>query len=287
MKWRSNVKNITKRITLSLKNPIMHNHVVYGQEVLPGLSYIDMIYQIFREHGYPYSNLQLRNLSIYNPLTLGKASRVMLNIQCVESKEGCWHITIEGHEPYNDGPAPETKLYVKAEMHERETVVFEETLALDQLKQSAKETIDLSELYEQRRRQELVHTGLMKAEGQIYATDADIVIDIAPGPDGLAQAEHFLFHPALIDGSGVGSGWLLSSLLNADQKLYLPLFYESFCASAPVQTHCYTRVQRASVRLEKELIYLTLEFFDAAGQKVAELKNFASKLVRGAELIHP
>ncbi len=287
MKWRANVKNITKRIALSLKNPIMHNHVVYGQEVLPGLSYIDMIYQVFREHGYSYSNLQLRNLSIYNPLTLGKASHVMLNIQCVESKEGCWHITIEGHETYNDVPAPETKLYVKAEMHEREAVVFEEMLTLHQLKQSAKETVDLSEIYEQRRHQELVHTGLMKAEGQIYATDADIVIDITLGPDGLAQAEHFLFHPALIDGSGVGSGWLLSSLLNADQKLYLPLFYESFCASAPVQTHCYTRVQRASVRLEKELIYLTLEFFDASGQKIAELKNFASKLVRGAELIHP
>lgn len=47
-----------------------------------------------------------------------------------------------------------------------------------------------------------------------------------------------------------------------------------------------TRIKRSSVRQEKELIYVTLEFFNASGEKVAELKNFTSKLVREAELIH-
>ncbi|GER89940.1 hypothetical protein KDW_41020 [Dictyobacter vulcani] len=240
------------------------------------MSYIDMVYQIFREHGYAYANLQLRNLSIYSPLTLGKASGVKLTIQCLESKEGRWQITIEGHELHDGIPTPDAKLYVKAEMHTRETVVFEESLALDQLQQGVKDIVDLSELYDQRRRQELVHTGLMKAEGQLYETETGIVIDLAPGSAGLSQAEHFMFHPALIDGSGVGSGWLVTELLNAEQKLYLPLFYESFCASALLQTHCFTRIQRASVRLEKELIYLTLEFFDDAGpqsRRIEELRQ--------------
>ncbi|TCS93647.1 SDR family NAD(P)-dependent oxidoreductase [Hazenella coriacea] len=280
------MKKIIKQITLSPKNPMIRNHVVYGQEVLPGLSYIDMIYQIFREHGYSHTRLQLRNLSIYHPLTVQENSSIMLNIQCTESEEGRWHITIEGSEHHNSKPISEKKLYVKAEMHTRSVVVFEERLELDQLQPSTKQ-VDLNVIYEQCRGQELVHTGFMKAEGQVYETEEGILMGISVGQDALFHAEHFMFHPTLMDGSGVGSNLLLSSLWKEEQRLYLPLFYESFCASELLQTHCVTRIQSSSVRQEKELIYLTLEFFNASGKKVAELKNFTSKLVRGTELINP
>lgn len=53
-----------------------------------------------------------------------------------------------------------------------------------------------------------------------------------------------------------------------------------------MQSGCITRIKRSSLRQEKELIYITLEFFNASGRKVAELKDFTSKLVRDAELIN-
>lgn len=53
-----------------------------------------------------------------------------------------------------------------------------------------------------------------------------------------------------------------------------------------MQAGCITRIKRSSLRQEKELIYITLEFFNASGRKVAELKDFTSKLVRDAELIN-
>lgn len=81
------MKKITKQLTLSLKNPFIYHHVVYGQNVLPGLAYIDIIYQIFREHGFSCSELQLRNLSIYQPLTAEQDAVIVLNIQCEEKKK--------------------------------------------------------------------------------------------------------------------------------------------------------------------------------------------------------
>lgn len=92
------MKKITKQLTLSLKNPFIYHHVVYGQNVLPGLAYIDIIYQIFREHGFSCSELQLRNLSIYQPLTAEQDAVIVLNIQCAEKKEGQWQITAKGIE---------------------------------------------------------------------------------------------------------------------------------------------------------------------------------------------
>ncbi|GER89945.1 polyketide synthase PksM [Dictyobacter vulcani] len=278
---------ITEQLSISLNNPVVCNHKVYGQDLLPGLAYIDLIYQLFREYGFAHHELELRNVSIYNPLIVKQDDEVLLTIQCLEVEKDQWRIRIDGQAQQNGKGEQDKKQYITAELYKRPLVVFEETLDVSALKQVAKNTIALDTMYDQCRRQELLHTGLMKAEGQLYETEAGIVIDLAPGSAGLSQAEHFMFHPALIDGSGVGSGWLLTEVLNAEQKLYLPLFYEAFCASALLQTHCFTRIQRASVRLEKELIYLTLEFFDDAGHKVAELKNFASKLVRGAELIDP
>ncbi|WP_276736064.1 type I polyketide synthase [Bacillus sp. (in: firmicutes)] len=285
MRWRSNVKNLMKQLTLSLKNPFIYHHVVYGQNVLPGLAYIDMIYQIFREHGYECSELQLRNLSIYQPLTVGQNAVIVLDIQCTEKKEGKWQISAKGFEKRDGNKASEEKLYMKADMHVHAPVVFEETLDLNQIKTAAQNIVQLDDVYKQCRRQELVHSEYMKAEGCIYEEEDGVLLDLSLGSEAMHHAEGFMFHPTLIDGSGVGANNLLTSLLKGEQRLYLPLFYESFSASALLQTHSMTRIKRSSVRQEKELIYVTLEFFNASGEKVAELKNFTSKLVREAELI--
>ncbi|TCS93646.1 SDR family NAD(P)-dependent oxidoreductase [Hazenella coriacea] len=278
---------ITEQLSITLKNPIVCNHKAYGQDILPGLAYIDLIYQIFREHGFSYHELELRNLSIYHPLIVGPNEEIMLNIQCRESQEGQWRISIDGQVLQNGAVAQGTKQYVTAEMFKRKPVEFEETLNLQVRKQSAKNIVDLDEIYEQCQHQELMHTGFMKAIGQIYDVDESVLIDLSVGPDASSYADVFMFHPTLMDASGIGSNLLLSSLLKEEQRLYLPLFYESFCASELLQTRCITRVQSSSVRQENELIYLTFEFFNESGKKIAELKNFASKLVRGAELINP
>jgi polyketide synthase PksN len=268
-------------------HPIIKNHKVYGQELLPGLAYIDMLYQFFRENGFDYNSLELRNLSFYNPLVVGRDYHVMLSIHCSESKAGQWQIVVEGREQRNGTLSPNIKRYITAEMHRIEPIVFEETLDLEAMKQSASKTIGLNEFYEQYRRREMVHTGFMKAEGRVYVLDTGILIDISIGQHALPGAARYMFHPTLIDGSGAGSGILLAPLVKDEQQLFLPLFYESFRAAALLQTQCVTRIQTSSLQRKNELLYLTMEFFNEAGKKVGELKNFINKLVREAGLINP
>src|ERR1700733_1214337 len=87
---------ITEQLSISLKNPVVYNHKVYGQDVLPGLAYIDLIYQVFREHGFAHHELELRNVSIYNPLIVDQAHEIVLTIQCVESIAGQWRVRVDG-----------------------------------------------------------------------------------------------------------------------------------------------------------------------------------------------
>jgi acyl transferase domain-containing protein/thioesterase domain-containing protein len=272
---------------ISINHPILKNHKVYDQELLPGLAYIDMLYQIFRDNNIDFTELELRNLSIYNPLTVGQDYAVMLSIECVELNERQWHIVVEGQEQRNGTLAMNKKRYITAEMHRAGKSMFEETLDLDEVKQSAQKIINLEELYEQCRRQELTHTEFMKAEGIIYDIGTAVLIDISLGKSALPGAGDAMFHPTLIDGSGVGSSVLFSSLVAAEHRLFLPFFYGSFRASALFQKNCITRIQASSIQRKKELVYQTMEFFDESGQKVAQLKNYANKLVRSSDLINP
>ncbi|BAH44963.1 putative polyketide synthase [Brevibacillus brevis NBRC 100599] len=270
---------------ITINHPILKNHKVHGQELLPGLAHIDLLYQMFRENGHGYRELELRNLTIYHPIMVGQDYDVMLSIQCTQVKAGQWQIRMEGQTQRNGILDSEKKLYVTAEMHHHASAPFDETLDLPLLEQAANKKINLHDVYEQCRRQELVHIGFMKAEGTIYETDSAAVMDISLGKHALPSAEGFMFHPTLIDGAAIGSMVLFTSIVQEEQRLFLPLFYESFRATALLQQHCFVSVQTSSIQRKNELMYMTMEFFDRSGKKIAHLQNFAGKLVRDPGLI--
>lgn len=281
--WRDKMND---KLLLSINHPVLNNHRVYGQELLPGLAYIDILFQMFREKGFDYTELDLRNLSIYNPLIVGQNYNVMLSIQCSENGGDHWDICVEGHVQREGTFQTEKKLYVKAEMHRKEPIRFKETLDLVQIEQSAVEIIGLDEVYEQYRLRELVHSGFMKAEGKIYILDNSTVIFVSLGQDALPSSKDYMFHPTLIDGSGIGAGVKFFSQMREEKRLFLPLFYKSFRASSLLNNQCITRVKNSSLQRKKELLYQIIEFFDLSGKKVAELKNLANKLVREVKLIN-
>lgn len=252
---------ITEQLHISLNNPIMSNHKVYGQALLPGLAYIDLIYQVFQEHGYAYQELELKNLTIFYPLIADESYDIALTIHVSERKEGTWSIIIDGQKQHGESLS-DKRQYVTADMHRKEQTAFAESIDLNQWKSTADRILNLDEIYEQCRSQELVHTGMMKAEGQIYEAKEGAVIDLAVGQEALRHSDAFLFHPTLIDGSGIGSSCLIS-----DQTMYLPLYYESFSASERLQKGCTARILSSSVRQKKELTYMTIEYFNSAGQK--------------------
>ena len=103
-----------------------------------------------------------------------------------------------------------------------------------------------------------------------------------------------MFHPTLIDGSGLGVGGLLDELegtQHADQDqseklLFLPLAYESFYAVETIRKQCYFRIKKSSVSFRHDLFSLTIEYFNTAGKKIAELKDFTNKQVRDKKHIN-
>ncbi len=264
-------------------HPFVGHHQAYGQALLPGLAYIDVLYQYFRDKRVAGEGLELANVSIHHPLAVRPGHTVGLEV-VGEEMSGGWRLRIEGTDVARDGSAGARTCFVTAEMRRGTPAVFAETLDLEAIRSAAK-TTSLAAAYAHFAAQGLVHSGPMKAEGRVHATDDALIVELALPSEARREAAAYLFHPTLIDGAAVGAGPIFADLVAGEDRLFLPLFYGRFRASAPLRERCFARVRRATVRRKNELLYSDLEFFNDAGVKVADLTDFAYKLVRDAGLI--
>jgi len=281
-----------KEFIISANHPIVTNHKAYDQELLPGLAYIDMLYQFFHDHGHDFSKLELRNLSIYRPLFVSKNGNLKLLLIAEEISTNQWSVQLQDGDPNDSQPSHQahhqSQLYIKAEMYCHQVApAFTETLNIQTLQASSQNSVSLADIYAQCRSQGLVHSGIMKADGIVYKLDLAQVVNVSLPRAAQASATQFMFHPTLIDGGSVGSSNLFATLVEGEQRLFLPLFFESFRVCALFSHQCFIRVKTTSVRRKKDMIFMDLEFFNESGHKVAELKNFVNKLVREAAFINP
>ncbi|CAM2069617.1 SDR family NAD(P)-dependent oxidoreductase [Sulfidibacter corallicola] len=268
-------------------HPVFQNHKVYGTALLPGMAYIDLLFQIFLERGFELAELELRHLSLHNPLTVDADAAILVDVRCSAKRPDCWELRVTGRARRAGLLAADVRTYVTAEMVRREPTTFDKTIDIESLKATASSVRPLNRIYERSRELELVHSGMMVADGTIYEAESGLLLDLGLGPEGLADAEAFCLHPTLIDASGVGSAALFFPLLGGEERLFLPLFFQSFAVAEPIRRRCLTTIDRDAIRLEKELMTQSWEFFDPSGRKIAELRHFVNKLVREPGLINP
>lgn len=276
---------IVKQITMSLKNPIIRNHQAYGRHLLPGLAYIDLIYQVFGQHDVAFSNWELKNLSIYAPLIIDNGADIVLGITGSQVDENTWQVEVTGQKQGGQEIDPDANRYVTAQMLRMPPIVFNDRLKERSRGTEQGTTMNLEDIYARCRERELLHSGFIQAEGSVNLDEDRALIDIGLGEAARSSAHRFLFHPTLIDGSAVGAATVCAQWTKEEQRLYLPLFFESFRAAQTLQQRCLTRIRSTSLSQKGELIRMTLEFFNPDGEKVAELKNYTMKLVRDTRLI--
>lgn len=179
------------QLLINIHHPILGDHQVYGQTLLPGLAYIDLLYQFFREQGFDYTRLELQLLSIYHPLIVTAETAVLLDIICTEKKAGQWQVLVEGREERNGDVSEDRKRYVTAVMQETLPIVFTDRLDIPAQLQTADAPVHLEDIYAACRMRDMVHTGFMKAEGEIYPSDAVTLMEIAVGAAALPTPSSF------------------------------------------------------------------------------------------------
>src|SRR5215471_4782863 len=122
---------------IDINHPILKNHNVYGQDLLPGLAYIDLIYQFFREHGYDYRTLHLHSLSILQPLLAHPDTPLLLRLQATQTSPEHWSLLLEGQPQAELAADGSWHRYLTAHIQQGPPVLFEQHLEAHSLKQTA------------------------------------------------------------------------------------------------------------------------------------------------------
>ncbi|MES4905600.1 MULTISPECIES: beta-ketoacyl synthase N-terminal-like domain-containing protein [unclassified Streptomyces] len=263
---------LTAHFDLTQRNPLVAGHVVRGQALLPGLAYVDLVLQVIARHGHPFTELELRNLSIYAPLVVGRDQAVPLSVTAEEATPGVWRVEVTGRPAGAAAPVG----YASADVHRVAPAPFDRVLDPAAERAAAEEVTDLEEVYRRCRERELTHSGAMKTRGRVHRSPAGVLVEVELGPEALPDAAEFLAHPALLDAGAVAAGFAHASETGG-AGLYLPLCYESFRAAGPLTGRCLARIPADSVRRENDLLTLTVEYYDTHGRQIAELRGFTSK----------
>ncbi|MGV7067098.1 hypothetical protein, partial [Bacillus velezensis] len=181
----------TVNLRLTAEHPIMKNHLVHGESVMPGLAYIDMLYQLAKQSlDLSFRSICLKRVTIYHPLSVKRSERLDVSVIFSKEKE-FWTASICG--------ADSGTVFLSAEVHEG---VFSSDKRLDaeEKKQVALPSVSLHTVYEDARSRGLSHDGLMKPEGEIYANEEECFLDIRQSDSCQENLPGALFHPALMDG---------------------------------------------------------------------------------------
>lgn len=244
---------------------MLDHHRVFGRAVLPGLAYIDLLFQLARDGlGLDPLAHALRRLAIHAPMAIDDDEDCRLSFSFAPQGDG-WHVEVVRV----DG-APER--LATAELRPRAPGTIDR-IDPALLIARADRRIDMARMYHAASARGLVHTGPMRAEGEIFAIGEDRLVRL----DATGPALPVLFHPALIDGAGMSTESLRGE---DDPTLYLPLFYEAFRSFRPMGRHCYAWIRRDAIRSVNDIHTLDIGFHDEDGAPLAALEGITSKRVR-------
>ena len=298
-------------IRFNSNNPILKNHIVSGNHLLPGLAYIDLIYQCLNAQQFDVCAFELRDLTIHQPLMTTGTDTLPVTIAIDSSDARLWVVSVTSantstntstDSSKNTGAAATKPVkYATAKLvpsrtapefsePDLEVVNLDapnlETIFPDKRETDTRktDTRDISESYAICQAQGIVHTGLMKANGWVATHNNRDIISVEIGPE--QQQFEFIFHPGLIDGAAVAT--MEPSRLQASGEqggqaptdLFLPLYFKSFRASEPLGNRCFVTVNRASVQQSDDLSHLDMTFYNELGKPVAQLTRFTMKRVR-------
>src|SRR5262245_51888394 len=129
--------------TITLSNEIVRDHQVHGQPLLPGLAYVDMIYQLAQQSdGIDFREYVLSDVAISNPLRVSDTYPVDLSIAFDETSSG-WNVAIEGREKAAPATVPMMRYANAVLTRSTSPAAFDQWLDIAELKNKCDRTLDL------------------------------------------------------------------------------------------------------------------------------------------------
>ncbi|WFR55593.1 SDR family NAD(P)-dependent oxidoreductase [Anaerocolumna sp. AGMB13025] len=241
---------------------IVKDHVINGQNIFPGVGYMEMAYQaasvIFNS-----KELEISRLFWLSPLIMNKSG---LKILISFKKEG-EKLLFEVKE---DGAGTNSPLCAKGEIHKAEKTGQNQIISLEELKSRCPQVISGEDIYKHYEISGINYGKYFKGIKEIYKNDREVLgiihIPENSGPD----LKTYTLPPALLD----SALQTISCIAAADGKINLPFAVERFEILKPLKPVMYSYV-KASGNNSYEI-----SLINEAGEVCARFHKYVLKEIR-------
>lgn len=270
-------------IILRHEDYIVRDHRVHHVRIMPGVTFLDIIYRILQTKLVPLEEVMLRNILFKEAVATTEQSDKQLRLAFSKKDDG-WQITASSR-PVKDGREVQGEWTdnLQCELHFVQPLPAGQ-IELAHLKDMAVEAVDMEEVYAIAKRVNIQHFEFMKGRGRLYKGRDYLLAEIHVSELARQYLDDFYLHPAYLDCST-----LIPFLHASDAEIvtpYIPLHIESFQARERLGDICYVYVPGAQASgLSHDIVSSDYELYNGSGQKIASFQRLSAKRIRSKELI--
>ena len=278
----SSKDKIECRVRLKNADFIMQNHRVHGVSILPGVTFLDIIYRVLAAQKLDHRRAVLRNILFPEAVVTRDGFDRDLRITMVPVADGSWQLSSESQWVEGDLPRSSWKENFHCDLS---FVDDPEPGPIDiaALKSGARKQRDMEELYSWARAEGIKHGPAMKCQGTLYIGDSYLLGELRLDTPQAAGDNSFYLHPAELDASAIAA---FARTQPTEHVPYIPVFIDRFRAhrSLPETFYLYSPGMEVQVA-SGDLIHSDYCLYDAEGRFVAEFAHLMCKRIRQPELI--
>ncbi|QHC26623.1 SDR family NAD(P)-dependent oxidoreductase [Streptomyces sp. GS7] len=266
----------------------MRDHTVHGTSILPGVSFLDLIYRILRSKGVDTETAELRRILFQQAVAASERFDTELEFRFT-GRADRRRVTVRGVPLLRDGGRGEPSDVLECELHLGEPFPHHR-VDLAELRDRGARTVDMAELYRAVRAAGIVHGDFMRGRGTLHVAAGELLAELSVSPSAAAYLDYFHLHPACLDSATLLPSQFAEAFTERfgevapqDRKPYIPIYIESFRARRALggDNRVHARPPRYAGH-DADLNVCDLDFYDADGVRQMWLHGLTSKRVRQA-----
>ncbi len=270
-------------IIVTYDNYIVRDHRLQGVRILPGVTFLDIIYRFLIMRGYSIQNVEIRNVLFQQPVIATPEFDQKVTIT-VERINNFYRFTGMSYPIKNGIQCGEWTINLTGEIHFSE---FHITKRIDikKLINECEREFDIDKCYSYTRKSGVDHYEFMKLLGTVYSGKGYNIVDASLGELAQRYKESYYLHPGILDGSTVVSGNSIRRKAETEKDNtipYIPIYINAFKAFNSLNTRNFVYIDESKIEMSssQDILYFDVEIYSEDGVLNAYYRRFGCKRVR-------
>lgn len=269
-------------------NYIVRDHRVHDVRIMPGVTFLDMIFRLLKSKGFNLQEVELRKVLFQEPVATTEEYDKKIHITF--DKVSDYWVVKANSQKIKDNTVLNSNwdenLY--CELHLRKDRL-EKRVDIQKLINTCHEVKDMDYAYSYVRKMKINHLEFMKGLGKLYYGNGYILAEIHLSELAKGYLDYFYMHPAYLDAATLVQGLLVFREMDfsGEVKPSIPMHIASFRANEPMKDKIfvYMKDQKMNITPSTDIMYFDIEVYNEAGDIIADFKKWGLKQIRSRELI--